>query len=136
MKKCILLLFLSIFLTDISFGQKWNKVDNTSFRSLDEQRLVIPSKYESFELDFDHFKELIQDAPKRFESQEKGIDLNWPMPGGKMQQFTLKRSDVFHPDLAAKYPEIRAYTGHSIDDPTAILKISTLSAILNGFLES
>ena len=136
MKNVLLLLFFSFFCFTSSFCQKWNKVENSSFRSSDEQRLLLPSKYESYELDFDQLKTILKDAPKRFESREKGVIINWPMPNDKNQKFTVKRSDVFHPDLAAKYPKIKAYTGHSLTDPTAILKISISHKGIEGMLLS
>ncbi len=136
MKNRILPLFLSLFFFTTGYSQKWNKVDNTSFRSLEKQRLVTPIKYESYELDFDHFKSMLKNAPKRFESREKGITIRWPMPAGGMQKFRIKRSDVFHPDLAAKYPKIKAFTGYSLSDPTAILKISMSHKGIEGMLLS
>jgi len=136
MKHISLLLFLSLLFINSSYSQKWNKVANSSFRSLDENRLLLPDKYESYELDFEDLKTILKKAPKRFESREKGIVINWPMPNDEIQQFRVKRSDVFHPDLAAKYPEIKAFTGHSLTDPTAILKISVSHKGIEGMLLS
>lgn len=136
MKKLLLHLSIYLFLANTTYAQKWEKVNNDMFRSQQEQRLVIPTKYESYALDFDQFKEILRDAPKRFETNEKGILINWPMPDEKMQKFRIQRSDVFHPDLAAKYPEIRAYTGFSLTDPTARLKISVSHKGIEGMLLS
>jgi hypothetical protein len=37
------------------------------------------------------------------------VDIGFPMPDGTWENFTVHRSVVLHPDLAAKYPEIRTY---------------------------
>ncbi len=136
MKNRILLLFFSLIFLTTANAQKWKNVENSSFRSFDQERKILPTKYDSYELDFEHFKSMLKNAPKRFESNEKGIIINWPMPSGKMQKFSVKRSDVFHPDLAAKYPEISAYTGLSLTDPTAVLKISMSHKGIEGMLLS
>lgn len=136
MKNRLLLLLFSLSFIATSQAQKWTKVDNEAFRSLSDQRLVTPSSYESYQLDFDDFKYLLKDAKDRFAPKNNGIIINWPMPGGKMQKFIVKRSDVFHPDLAAKYPNIKAFTGHGLNDPTAVLKISMSHKGIEGMLLS
>lgn len=136
MKNRALLLFFSLFFITTSNAQKWIGVENNSFKSQLDQRLTVPSEYESYELDFDHFKSILNNAPKRFESTDEGILIIWPMPGNENQTFRVKRSDVFHPDLAKKYPDIKAFTGHSASDPTAILKISISHKGIEGMLLS
>jgi len=136
MKIRILSFFICCMVLSQTDAQKWNKVENSTMRNLAAQRAVMPTKYDSYQLDFADFEKLLSQAPKRFESREKGVTINWPMPGGKMQKFTVKRSDVFHPDLAAKYPKIKAFTGHSESDPTAILKISMSHKGIEGMLLS
>ena len=39
-----------------------------------------------------------------------------------MVRFRLTESPVMAPELQAKYPETRCYTGYGLDDPTAFLK--------------
>ncbi|MEM9547699.1 MAG: reprolysin-like metallopeptidase [Bacteroidota bacterium] len=136
MKNSSLFLLFTLLFISFTHAQKWTKVDNSSFRSLAEQRQLMPEKYESYQLDFDHLKVMLKDAPHRFISEERGIEIEWPMPDGKNQKFTIKRSDVLHPELAAKFPEIKAFTGHSIEDPTAILKISMSHKGIEGMLLS
>jgi hypothetical protein len=50
------------------------------------------------------------------------VKLSLPMPeGGKYSRFVLEEVAIMHPDLAAKYPEIKTYRGRGIDDPGATL---------------
>lgn len=136
MKNRALPLFLLFFFVSSSFAQKWKSVENNSFKSQLDQRLIVPSKCDSYEVDFDHIRSILNNAPKRFESNEDGVLISWPMPDNKIQSFRVKRSDVFHPELAKKYPDIKAFTGHSLTDPTAVLKISISHKGLEGMLLS
>jgi subtilisin-like proprotein convertase family protein len=47
-----------------------------------------------------------------------------PNSNGKMEQFTVVESSNFAPELQAKYPEIRAYSGIGISDPKASINFS------------
>jgi hypothetical protein len=50
------------------------------------------------------------------------VKLSLPMPeGGKYSRFVLEEVAIMHPDLAAKYPEIKTYRGRGIDDPGSTL---------------
>lgn len=54
----------------------------------------------------------------------KGISVSIPNSEGKMEQFEVVESSNFAPELQAKYPEIRAYSGTGITDPTASICFS------------
>lgn len=47
-----------------------------------------------------------------------------PNSQGKMEQFALEEASNFAPELQAKYPEIRAFSGRGISDPKAYLCLS------------
>lgn len=54
----------------------------------------------------------------------KSISVAIPNRLGKMEQFLVVESSNFAPDLQAKYPEIRAYSGTGITDPKASINFS------------
>ena len=57
------------------------------------------------------------------------VELSLPMPeGGKYLRFALEEVAIMHPDLAAKYPEIKTYRGRSVDDPSATLALDITPA--------
>src|SRR5690606_5898244 len=43
---------------------------------------------------------------------------------GMMERFEVWEASNFHPELQAKFPEIRSYVGIGIDDPYAYLRFS------------
>ena len=57
------------------------------------------------------------------------VKLSLPMPeGGKYLRFTLEEVAIMHPDLAAKYPEIKTYRGRGLDDAGATLAFDVTPA--------
>ena len=47
-----------------------------------------------------------------------------PNAGGELEQFEVFEASNFEPDLQARFPEIRAFSGKSLTDPAATLKLS------------
>lgn len=67
---------------------------------------------------------LLEQAPPESyrESEDRRIVLPLPMPDGSTIRFRIVQSPVMEPLLAAKYPEIRTFTGQSIDDPAVTMR--------------
>jgi subtilisin-like proprotein convertase family protein len=57
-------------------------------------------------------------------SASKSIVVTIPNSIGKIEQFNVMESSNFAPELQAKYPEIRAYSGTGITDPRASISFS------------
>lgn len=57
-------------------------------------------------------------------SSKKSIAVAIPNSVGKIEQFNVVESSNFAPELQAKYPEIRAYSGTGITDPKAFINFS------------
>ncbi|MDO8368651.1 MAG: M12 family metallo-peptidase, partial [Saprospiraceae bacterium] len=103
------------------------------------ERRIQPSKFRAVRLNVTALQPVLAAAPERFSpAAESG---NWPvlslpLPGGGMGRFQLEETPVMHPDLQAKYPQIRSYTGRGIDDPTAILKCDLTPWGFHGMVRS
>ncbi|MEX0315912.1 MAG: reprolysin-like metallopeptidase, partial [Allomuricauda sp.] len=65
-----------------------------------------------FSLDDDLFSKELK-SPKFLKNSVHTIYL--PDNDGKMVPFALKETSVFHPELAKKYPNIKSYSGESLD---------------------
>ena len=55
---------------------------------------------------------------------EKGVRISIPNSNGRLEQFVVKESSNFAPELQAKFPDIRAYSGTGITDPNASINFS------------
>jgi subtilisin-like proprotein convertase family protein len=76
-----------------------------------------------FKLNEVEFKESL--VPLRSKTlKAKGISVTIPNSEGEMEQFVVVESSNFAPELQAQYPEIRAYSGTGITDPTASICFS------------
>ena len=69
-----------------------------------DNRQIVPDKYEVFDLQESMFKE----ALARLDASNE-IEISLPLPDGEEAIFRTKYDPVMHPDLAAKYPQIRTY---------------------------
>ena len=55
--------------------------------------------------------------------------IEFPNSKGEFQRFSVFEASVMHPDLQAKYPNIKSYAGKGIDDPTATIRLSIVRSI-------
>lgn len=123
-KNLLTLLCVLVTLCYLPAQNPWTDVSESGIPAAGERR-IQPAKYRSVRLDVQALKPILSAAPLRFTAAaESGqpVVLNLPLPDGGMGRFQLEETPVMHPDLQAKYPQIRTYTGRGIDDPTALLK--------------
>ena len=81
-------------------------------------RFIFPSIYRTVELNVQVLREQLKTAT----TENAGIIIELPMPDGTTEHFRVWEESVMHPDLQAKYPEIRCYTGKGVEDPYATIK--------------
>lgn len=110
-----------ILLSNQSFGQNWKAIDESSISTVRENRQIIPDVYTTYSVDIEHFKKMLESGQG---DHRNNVEIALPVGGDDIQLFSVFRADVFHPDLAKRYPQIRAYTGFNISNPNQIVKIS------------
>lgn len=94
----------------------------------DEQpRLRIaprPDERRYLRLDGLAMRRLLEQAPLESlrEADERRVELPLPMPDGTTIRFRIMESPVMDNALAARYPEIRTYSGQSLDDPSVTMR--------------
>lgn len=52
-----------------------------------------------------------------------GVLMALPLPDGSTGRFRIYESSVMAPELAARYPQIKTYSGVGVDDPTASIAL-------------
>ncbi len=114
----------AIFLTAFSvFAQNsfFNKVQHQQ----KESRLNKTSeRITTYQFDYQTLSTALKSASNISTSKAAVTTIKFPNIKGELERYKIVESSVMHPDLQAKYPEIRSYIGYGIDNPTAYLRFS------------
>ena len=125
MKKNLLLLVF-IFSVGLSFAQNssWKFWNTEKTISADKIRQTAYSDNQKL-LQFDaiQFKQTLADVRQK-SSGQAGVEIQLPNINGQLEKFLIWESSNFEPALQAQFPDIRAYVGKGISDPSAVLNFS------------
>lgn len=126
MKK-LLLLVVFIITVSQSFAQRnssWKQWDSNKTISSERIRQT-PYSQNQLLLQFDalNFKQSLANVAQK-SSGQAGVEIQLPNIKGEMEKFLVWESSNFEPALQAQYPDIRAYVGKGITDPSATLNFS------------
>lgn len=110
-----------------SFSQNGKTVWKSASRNVDavvleDKRSIINPNV--FELDVTLLKQKLTNAPTRFGSNKSGVIVSFPDASGSQQNFQIQEFSNMDPELAARYPEIKSYVGHNVNDPSAVIYLS------------
>jgi len=124
--KSLLTIILFAALSTINIfaqGSLWDNVNESNIK-LKGNRYIVPQSYRTVNLDLNILNNLLTLAPLEFTDAvtESQVEILLPMPDGSFQNFVFWESPTMEPELQAKFPEIRTFTGQGIDDPFATLK--------------
>ena len=115
----LILCFLSITI----FAQKaqWSLSESRSIDSKEEQaRVIVPNDYKVFEINYEQAVSQLKNT-----IQSKAISkrlFSLPMPDGSLAVFEVEETSVFEKGLQDRYPNIRSFTGHKVDDRQVVAK--------------
>ncbi len=125
MKRILTICLLMSILTFVHANGIWEEVRTSSISGSLKERTSTPLKFKTFKFDAQVFLALTENASPRFDFEnQQAIVISVPMPNGTFSSFNVYDAELMHPDLAAKFPELRAFVGKGIDDPTADLRIA------------
>jgi subtilisin-like proprotein convertase family protein len=129
MTKKLLMSILTVFLFANGYAQNalWSKVSSESV-SVEEKlkRDSMPIEFQTYSLDLAALKYQLQQAPSQGSHDGRSnVIVQFPNSDGKMSSYRVYESTVMHPDLAARYQDIKTYVGQGIEDPTATINFST-----------
>ncbi len=103
----------------------WQDVDETTLR-LTGDRPIVPTAYRTVALDWTKLNGLLAAAPEGADQMgASAVVLSLPLPDGGYGRFQISQTAVMHPELAAKFPEIKTYAGVGLDDATAYARLDT-----------
>lgn len=134
----VVFLLLSIVSTIAQTSTNWTKKENSK-----KGQLLYPitkkskvSQYQTYTLDIESLKKDIQNSNQK-KTTNKGSNitlLDFPKDDGTLEQFSVEKMNVLHPDLEAKFPEIQSYYGVSTSNPLHKIYISLTPAGFTGII--
>ncbi|RAK65739.1 reprolysin-like metallopeptidase [Hymenobacter edaphi] len=75
-------------------------------------------------------------AEKGAGARQSATVVSLPLPDGTAGRFRVVETQVMHPQLAAKFPQIKTYAGQGIDDPSAVAYFDVTPAGLHTMILS
>ncbi len=122
-----LLVLLAITVSFSLFGQNYffAEMKESGISKAAGKRVIIPEQYKTVVLDTRGMETFLQTLPSETGLANRGAApvIELPLPYGGTARFRVWESSVMEPALAAKFSNIKTYTGQGIDDPTATVKI-------------
>ncbi len=105
-------------------GKFWKK-QNTSKVNISKSALAksLPDKA-IYKLDVVALKKALNGAPDRGTARKSRVIVSFPNADGVMERFHVFEAAVLHPDLSARYPNIKSYAGIGVDNPTDRIRFS------------
>jgi hypothetical protein len=112
---------------NLSTDNLWQELDEaalTTQPNLQTKHQTLPLAYRAFRLNPSALTQLLAQAPMEFTeaAQHQSVVMTLPMPDGALARFRIVESPVMEPELAAKVPHLKTYTGQGLDDPTAVAR--------------
>ncbi|MEM6380028.1 MAG: reprolysin-like metallopeptidase, partial [Bacteroidota bacterium] len=139
MKVKVLLLFgLLISSWNISSQNQsfWQKTtpDRNAITKANHQNL---QKFQSFTLNTQALTQTLTQAPSRDQfSGVSNVIVSFPNHHGKLERYAIKEASVMHPDLQARFPNIRSYVGRGVDDASSLIRFSISPYGFSGMILS
>ncbi|MBI2419219.1 MAG: hypothetical protein HYV28_15225 [Ignavibacteriales bacterium] len=115
----------------------WVNVNEASILE-NSNRQIIPRSYRTLQLDVNELESVLSRAPMEFtaRAQWERIVVSLPLPDGSFSRFTIVNSPIMESELAAKYPDIKTYSGQGIDDPAASVRFDITPAGFHAMIRS
>lgn len=87
----------------------------------------MPVAFETWRLDFPAIQARLKNAPVEFTAaaRQNNCVIALPESNGVLESYAMVETAIMAPELAAKYPDIRTYSGVSLNTPGKILRITS-----------
>lgn len=103
----------------------WTYLDEIPESPIDAPSYLRPEHFVSFSIDHSALRGALSAAPMEFTSADSLTPFTFsiPSPDGSLDSFEIVETMVMHPDLAAKFPDIKTYRGQGIDHPSDTIRL-------------
>jgi hypothetical protein len=123
------LLVLIVCANPSSYAQN-EKATERLWENLPEQAIQArqqsqrPDQFRALRINSAKMQRTLKRIPhERNKTIHQGEIMEFPMPDGRLEHFSIHETQVMALGLAAKFPEIKTYVGRGIEDPTATLRM-------------
>ncbi|MDV7186492.1 fibronectin type III domain-containing protein [Lutibacter sp. TH_r2] len=121
-------LLVCIFVISFSLGfaqtNPWVK-SSKNIKEVLQNKKQLSNNFQVFELNVEQLNSILQKSPKRGGYLQKSSTiLEFPNVKGEFERFAIFEASTMHPDLQAKYPNIRSYAGQGIDNSASTIRFS------------
>ncbi len=126
MKQKFLLVSCFLMFTGMSFAQQnaWSQFNQKNIEN-PRERTNTPNEYQLLKLNTDVINQQLVNAPGRNQNTASGVNVKFPNADGTFDIYKVVEASTMHPELQAKYPEIKSFAGYKISDPTTKIRFST-----------
>jgi hypothetical protein len=112
-------------------NDRWQLLDNNRI-AVSGTQYIRPVKHLSYFLDRHALEVDFMTSVQR----SSAIRVNLPAPDGTFQEFEVTPVAVMHEDLAARYPQIKTFSGRGITDPAATARFDFTQFGFHGMVMS
>ncbi len=125
--KIKILLLITLISTSFVLAQNktfWQRqsIDNTTRIKASKQNLP---KTHTFSLNVEGLKQALVNVPKRGKyTKASNVIVAFPNEDGTFESFRIVEASVLSPELQERYPDIKSYAGHGVEDPSAVIRFS------------
>ncbi|ARV05371.1 hypothetical protein BTO04_01095 [Polaribacter sp. SA4-10] len=134
----LLLLFCLIFSASFAQQQKseWISVSasaQSEINTISFNKDKMPTEFNLYSVNIEGIKSKLQNAPIRsvFLGKSSNI-IAVPNADGTIENYRVYDTQILHPELAAKLPNIKSYVGRSIDNTGKFIRFSVSQAGFHG----
>jgi subtilisin-like proprotein convertase family protein len=130
--KPIFIILLCFFASSLLNAQSglWTEISEQGILLAPEAEVATAAKqYRTLALDYASFVQQVAGAPLAFTAaaQHNPAEVELPLPDGTVELFDVVESRIMAPELAAKYPHIKAYTAISKNRPLVSARFEVTS---------
>jgi Metallo-peptidase family M12B Reprolysin-like/Secretion system C-terminal sorting domain len=100
-------------------------ISESAIKAGTAKRVIVPQKFRPLSLNNQALKSFLWSLPseKNLGNRKLTPVLELPSPDGRIMKFNVWESSIQEPALAAKFPDIKTFTGQGIDDPYASIRL-------------
>ncbi|MGB0888405.1 MAG: reprolysin-like metallopeptidase, partial [Vicingaceae bacterium] len=117
-----------ILIANAAFSQRlinpWSEIKESAIKENKTQRFILPSKYKVMKLNVGELKNQLKYTKLKSSGEKKSNTIiKLPNPEGGFSNYYVYRNTTMHPDLEAKFPEIRTYNAVNTTNPSELVKL-------------